>query len=93
MTQKQHLKNKSLAAHPGGATNGQGGAQQGTRARGEQYLEGSSRSHTLSAPDLFDPTLNHLNSNPENHITNYPCPVSVFSKQAHWIQYSKSEKK
>jgi hypothetical protein len=54
MTQKQHLKNKSLAAHLGGATNGQGGAQQGTRARGEQYLDGSSRSHTLSAPDLFD---------------------------------------
>src|SRR5579864_3712069 len=83
MTQKQHFKNKSLAAHLGGAANGQGGAQQGTRARGEQYLEGSPRSHTLSAPDLFAPTLNHLNPNPENLITNYPCQVSVFSKQAH----------
>src|SRR5215469_12845067 len=80
---KQFSKNKSLAAHFGGASNGQGGAQQGTRARGEQYLDGSTRSHTLSAPDLFNPTLNYFVPKPINVYNNYPSRVSDFSKQAH----------
>ncbi len=29
---------------------------QGTRARGEQYLDGSARSHTLAAPELLEPS-------------------------------------
>ena len=41
--------NPALAAHHGGDRGGQGGAQQGTGARGEQYLEGHGRSHTLAA--------------------------------------------
>jgi putative transposase len=50
---EQNPKNKSIAAHPGGASDSQGGAQQGTGARGEQYLDGLTRSRTISAPDLF----------------------------------------
>jgi putative transposase len=51
--QEQNFKNKSLAAHQGGAAGGQGGAQQGTGARGEQYLDGTARSRTITALDLF----------------------------------------
>jgi len=50
---EQNAKNKSIAAHPGGASDSQGGAQQGTRARGEQYLDGQTRSRTMAPPDLF----------------------------------------
>jgi hypothetical protein len=50
---KQLFTNNSLAAHPGGGSGSQGGAQQGTRARGEQYLDGPARSHTLAALELF----------------------------------------
>jgi len=41
----------------------QGGAQQGTGARGEQYLDGSVRSHTVRLLELFsddDPAAAHL---------------------------------
>ena len=50
---EHHAKNKSIAAHPGGAPDSQGGAQQGTGARGEQYLDGLARSRTMAAQDLF----------------------------------------
>jgi hypothetical protein len=48
MRKNQIAKNKTLAAHHGGGWGGQGGAQQGTRAGGEQYLDGPSRSHTMA---------------------------------------------
>jgi hypothetical protein len=35
------------------ASDSQGGAQQGTGARGEQYLDGLARSRKMTAPDLF----------------------------------------
>jgi transposase InsO family protein len=50
---EQNPKNKSIAEQPGGAAGGQGGAQQGTGARGEQYLDGTARSRTIAAKDLF----------------------------------------
>jgi putative transposase len=50
---EQNAKNKSIAAHPGGASDSQGGAQQGTRARGEQYLDGQTRNRKMAPPDLF----------------------------------------
>jgi hypothetical protein len=50
---KQTFPNDCLAASLGGGWRSQGGAQQGTRARGEQYLDGVSRSHTLAAKQLF----------------------------------------
>jgi transposase InsO family protein len=50
---EQNPKNKSIAAHPGGAPDSQGGAQQGTGARGEQYLDGLARSRIMPAQDLF----------------------------------------
>ena len=47
--EKEHNpKNESLAAHPGGASDSQGGAQ-----RSEQYLDGLTRNRKMSAPDLF----------------------------------------
>lgn len=45
---EHHAKNKSLAAHPGGASDSQGGAQQS-----EQYLDGLARSRTMAAQNLF----------------------------------------
>jgi transposase InsO family protein len=64
--EREHkLKNKSLAEHPGEATGGQGGAQQGTGARGEQYLEGTARSRTIAAKDLFSPN-KKIPSNPDH---------------------------
>lgn len=52
--EREHIaKNKSTAAHPGGAPESQGGAQQGTGARGEQYLDALARSRTIAAQDLF----------------------------------------
>jgi hypothetical protein len=50
---KQTFPNDCLAASLGGGWRSQGGAQQGTRARGEQYLDGVSRSHTLAPKQLF----------------------------------------
>jgi hypothetical protein len=50
---KQTTKNKNLAAHHGGGPDSQGGAQQGTGARGEQYLDGRARSHTIVRRVLF----------------------------------------
>jgi len=47
MKNRQNAKNKNLAAHHGGGSDSQGGAQQGTGARGEQYLDGLTRSHTI----------------------------------------------
>src|SRR2546428_9496166 len=52
---KQIAANNSLAAHLGGGRGSQGGAQQGTGARGEQYLDGLARSHTIAALKLFAP--------------------------------------
>src|SRR5437588_7147259 len=71
--------NNSLAAHLGGGRGSQGGAQQGTRARGEQYLDGLARSHTIAALELF--VLTNI-PNTET-VKNTPYRVSVFSKQAH----------
>jgi hypothetical protein len=48
MSKNQTTKNKILAAHHGGGWGSQGGAQQGTGARGEQYLDGTNRSHTIA---------------------------------------------
>src|SRR5262249_18365878 len=50
---KQFSQSNFLAAHFGGGWGSQGGAQQGTGARGEQYLDGPIRSHTLAAPKLL----------------------------------------
>ena len=50
---KHSSQSNFLAAHLGGDSGSQGGAQQGTGARGEQYLDGPSRSHTLAAPKLL----------------------------------------
>src|SRR5262249_18472872 len=49
---EQNLENKSLTEEPGGAANSQGGAQQGTGARGEQYLDGSTIRRTIASRDL-----------------------------------------
>src|SRR5437667_6200311 len=75
--------NNSLAAHLGEGRGSQGGAQQGTGARGEQYLDGFARSHTIAAsellaPDTFPNTKIRTLEN-QNHLIR----VSVFSKQAH----------
>jgi putative transposase len=48
---EQNPKNKSIAEQLGGATGSQGGAQQS-----EQYLDGTARSRTIAAQDLFSPT-------------------------------------
>jgi hypothetical protein len=64
---KHTFSNNCLAALLGGGSRGQGGAQQGTRARGEQYLDGASRSHTLAAGQLFEIT-----------NTNNPSALSPF---------------
>jgi len=53
---KQNPKNKILKALHGGGPSSQGGAQQGTGARGEQYLDGLDRSHTLARKILFEPS-------------------------------------
>lgn len=50
------FQNKTLSASDGGGPGGQGGAQQGTGARGEQYLDGRDRSHTLARRILFEPS-------------------------------------
>src|SRR6059036_2583668 len=60
---KHMAANNSLAAHLGGGRGSQGGAQQGTGARGEQYLDGLARSHTIAALELFAPdTFPHTKS-------------------------------
>ena len=46
-------QNKILAEHHDGGPDGQGGAQQGTGARGEQYLDGLARSHKIARKVLF----------------------------------------
>jgi hypothetical protein len=51
--EKQTAQNKNVAAHHGGGPDRQGGAQQGTGARGEQYLDGPARSHTIARRILF----------------------------------------
>jgi len=50
---KQMTKNKTLAEHHDGGPEGQGGAQQGTGARGEQYLDALARSHKIARKVLF----------------------------------------
>ncbi len=50
---KHFCTKQFLAAHLGGGPGSQGGAQQGTGGRGEQYLDGPARSHTLVAPNCF----------------------------------------
>ena len=54
---EQNAKNKPLAAHIGGASDSQGGAQQS-----EQYLDGLARSRIMAAQDLFSPKENTLES-------------------------------
>src|SRR6516162_2222839 len=49
----QTFPNQSLAAPQAGGLCSQGGAQQGTRARGEQYLDGTDRSLILAAQDCL----------------------------------------
>src|SRR4051794_27601712 len=50
---KQMTRNKILAEHHDGGPDGQGEAQQGTGARGEQYLDGPARSHKIARKVLF----------------------------------------
>jgi hypothetical protein len=77
MLQRHNTKNKILAAHLGGGLGRQGGAQQGTGARGEQYLDGPTRSHTIAAWILFGPSHRpaqiHKNNNDEKTSLN-DCP-------------------
>src|SRR5438045_2345532 len=68
--------NNSIAAHPGGGPSSQGGAQQGTGARGEQYLDGSARSHKIAALELFARTVFN-----NKHSTNQSNCLSVFPGQ------------
>ena len=81
---KQNPKNKILKALHGGGPSSQGGAQQGTGARGEQYLDGLDRSHTLARKILFEPSsalkhphtiVNkiHLNDSPFFRSKRKPC--------------------
>jgi hypothetical protein len=70
---KQMTANNSLAAHPGGGPSRQGGAQQGTGARGEQYLYGSALRHTiLAARIVWLPQPKHLQAKPLNHNKKHP---------------------
>jgi len=57
--EKQTAQNKNLAAHHGGGSDSQGGAQQGTGARGEQYLDGPARSHIIARRILFGTSIAH----------------------------------
>jgi len=71
-------KNKILAAHHGGGRDCQGGAQQGTGARGEQYLDSPARSHTIAPKVLFGvlfhthPKQNKFHQNKKNTLTECP---------------------
>src|SRR5258706_16202247 len=72
---KQISLNNSLAAPLGGGSSSQGGAQKGTGARGEQYLDGLARSHKLRALELFEPTPTAeqtIQLNKQNYLTNRP---------------------
>ena len=58
-------KNKNLAEHHDGGPGSQGGAQQGTGARGEQYLDGLARSHKIARKGLFGiSTMRRARTNP-----------------------------
>ena len=46
------IENNPIAEHFGRRMASQGGAQQGTGARGEQYLEGLFFCHTISAQGI-----------------------------------------
>lgn len=77
MKNRQNAKNKNLAARHGGGSDRQGGAQQGTRARGEQYLDGLTRSHTIPRRifvwDLSNRALKQINvSKPKSSLTDCP---------------------
>ena len=69
-------KNKTLAKHHDGGLDSQGGAQQGTGARGEQYLDGPTRSHTIAARILFgthnSASKQTLISNKKSSLAEYP---------------------
>jgi len=87
MLEGQNTKNKILAAHLGGGPGSQGGAQQGTGARGEQYLDGPARSHTIAAWSLFGtsraPQQIQTGRNQKTSLTDCPLFRSkrTFSKQ------------
>src|SRR3954467_5438816 len=66
--------NKTLSADHGGGPRGQGGAQQGTGARGEQYLDGGDRSHTLARRILFEPSSAFKLPSTINKIPLNNCP-------------------
>jgi len=77
MKNRQNAKNKNLAARHGGGSDRQGGAQQGTRARGEQYLDGLTRSHTIPRRifvwDLSNRALKQIHvSKPKSSLTDCP---------------------
>src|SRR3989442_13011365 len=76
MLEGQNTKNKILAAHLGGGPGRQGGAQQGTGARGEQYLDGPVRSHTIAAWSLFGasraPQQIQTGRNHKTSLTDFP---------------------
>ena len=58
-------KNKNLAEHHDAGPGSQGGAQQGTGARGEQYLDGLARSHKIARKVLFGTsTVRRARTNP-----------------------------
>jgi hypothetical protein len=70
---KQIITNNSLAEHFGEGPSSQGGAQQGTGARGEQYLDGSDRSHTMRLGNCLIPRPPISNSDQtKNYLTDCP---------------------
>jgi hypothetical protein len=77
MTQrKTSSKNKILAARHGFGPGCQGGAQQGTRARGEQYLDSPARSQIMGLPILFGTsraTKQNQSTQKKNSLSR--CPV------------------
>jgi hypothetical protein len=89
---KQITSNNSLAAHLGGGPGSQGGAQQGTGARGEQYLDGQDRSHTLRRPELFEFDPKTPISNLEQ-TKNYLTCCPFFRSKPSWIDgYERDER-
>ena len=77
MKNRPNAKNKNLAARHGGGADRQGGAQQGTGARGEQYLDGLTRSHTIPRRffvwDLSNRAPKQINASNQNPLFT-DCP-------------------
>ena len=86
---KQTTKNKNLAAHHGGGPDSQGGAQQGSGARGEQYLDGRARSHTLVRSVLFGTSKlcppKYIDNQLQNTLTD--CPFFRSKRKMFWCSW------